>query len=160
MKKISVLLIVIIAIMGSAAFAAAKTMVKVPAASAAPAESKLAITSWGGLGGLSYAFNDQISAMLGANYTTTAGVGFYGLVIKADYNLVKVGKLQTNMGVYYTTISTGVTGTLGLTFGVETMVQSNLLLGMDFILANQTNTLGVATSAILPATAVIVSYYL
>lgn len=157
MKKI--LLLVLVILISTACIAQAATKVAVPV-KASSAESKLAITSWGGLGGLSYDFNDQISAMVGANYTSTAGTGVFGVIVKADYNLFKVGKIQNNMGLYYTTLSSGATGTLGLTYGVETMVQPNLLLGMDFILVSQNTTGGFSTTSILPATALMLSFYI
>ena len=144
MKKIALLLALVL--MGSSAFAA------------------VGVGTWGGWPVLKGDFG-PVTGSLGAAYNSpNAGTATTALLAKIDYKLVKLGNVQTAVGAYYTTNGAAApadTVTMGLTWGASAMVESNLEIGADFILANSTTVNSAAfNTGILPAVAVTACLYL
>jgi len=167
MKKIALLLAVVI--LGTAALAAPAK----PAPKAAPANvtieevtinvpaktasgfpiGKLAIGDWGGWAVAKYQFNNEFIGTVGATLFS-GNVSRTDLMAKIDYNLAKVDQLQTAVGVYLTNV--GNASTFGLSYGVSTMILSNLSIGFDVLLFSN----GSNVTTILPGTCFTAAYYL
>ena len=170
MKKIALLLAVVI--LGTAAMAAPPK----PATSAAPAApakvvieevninvpaktssgfpiGKLAIGDWGGWASLKYQFNQEIVGTIGATLLT-GNVSRTDLMAKIDYNLAKVNQLQPAVGVYIMSIANA--STVGVSYGVSTMILSNLAVGFDILVLDN----GSNVTTILPGAVFSAAYYL
>jgi len=154
MKKIVILLVVVFAVMTSMSFAATVTTAKVAAAEG----KNWSIGTWGGIPTLSYSFNKDMYASVGTNYSS-AGSGVWGLFLKGGYNLAASGGIQPSVGLEYQTTSAGAVGSIGLTYGLTVMMLPNLSLGLDFVLADYTNTLGTNVTRVIPGVAITAGYY-
>jgi len=121
----------------------------------------LSIGTWGGYSTLGYDINDKVSGTIGSYYTNST-TSTYGLLLKADYDLAKLGEVQTEIGMFYFTTSAGTAGQMGLTYGVETMVKDNLSLGADFIVVDSTSYASGATSLtrVFPAVAITAALFI
>ncbi|PIS28310.1 hypothetical protein COT42_08490 [Candidatus Saganbacteria bacterium CG08_land_8_20_14_0_20_45_16] len=109
---------------------------------------KFYIGDWSGWGVLGYNINRDFSAALGTYYVSTGSV--YGLLLKGDYNLAKVGKIQPSVGLSYNTSSTGASGTITLNYGVRTPIAEALEVGFDIFFLSYTGTGGSNSTTILP----------
>ena len=117
--------------------------------------SGLKLCSWNGWATLGKDLTNDLSGQLGLGYTSAAGTGTTFYLLKVDYKLAKVGKIQPAWGIYYNSSSAaGATATIGLTWGVSVPVWKNLALGYDIIVANSTGN----TTRILPNTTFTASY--
>jgi len=115
------------------------------------AAGKLAIGTSMGYPTLKLNLNKNIDGSLGAMYASGAASST-ALLVKVDYNLASVGKVQPNLGLYYTTNGAAAARTvLGLTYGLLTKVQPNLAFGLDFILVSQLTFAGATTTGLLGA---------
>ncbi|MBU0501902.1 MAG: hypothetical protein ABIH69_03515 [bacterium] len=136
-------------------------LIAVFALTAASHAGSLSVGTWGGIATLGYDINDTVSGSVGSFFTNST-TSTYGLLLKADYDLAKLGEVQTEIGMFYYTTSAGAWGQLGLTYGVETMVQDNLSLGADFIVVDSTSYASGATSLtrVLPAVAITAALFI
>ncbi|OGB89146.1 hypothetical protein A2625_02360 [candidate division WOR-1 bacterium RIFCSPHIGHO2_01_FULL_53_15] len=143
MKKIALMLIAVV-LVSSGAFAA----------------GNLAVGTTLGFASLKYQFSPDVTGSLGLNNFSGAATGT-GILVKVDYNLAKAGNVQPNIGLYYTTNGAAAATTiLGITWGVTAMVESNLSLGADIILVNQSTLAGANTTGLLPGIALAAAYTL
>ncbi len=124
----------------------------------------LAIGTSGGFPTLRYDFGAG-AVDLGATYNSpNAGTATTAIFVKGEYKLAKLGNVQSAVGAYYTT--NGVAApldvvTIGLTWGVSAMVESNLQIGVDFIVANTTTVNGAAfNTGIIPGAVITAALYL
>ncbi|MBI5399998.1 hypothetical protein HZB07_05255 [Candidatus Saganbacteria bacterium] len=144
MKKIVLLLVVIV--IGTTAFAAAPKT----APMAMDNRGGLAIGTALGFPTLQYSFNRDMTGQLGASYASGGGASSTAYLIKVDYNLQKVGEVQSNMGLFYSSNgAAAATTVLGLTYGLSTKVAANFSLGADFILFNSLSAGATTTTGIL-----------
>ncbi|MCX5751528.1 MAG: hypothetical protein NT099_07685 [Candidatus Saganbacteria bacterium] len=126
------------------------TMLLVPVSAQA-----LSIGMWGEWATIGQQFNDSLSGYFG--YSIYYGVTDY--LVKADLNLAKLGNVQTKMGLYYETDQPNDYSTVGLTYGMSTMVQPNLSVGGDISILNSENYAGATTTNVFPITRVAVNLY-
>jgi len=126
------------------------------------APGKMAVGCWGPFAALKYHFTENFTGTLGGNYSTWAGGSSTSLLGKFDYNLAPADRVQPSVGGYINTTSVAgaSTTTFGLTWGVATMVQSNLALGADIIIFNSTSAGGGSTTGILPGAVITAGFYL
>ncbi|MFA6548633.1 MAG: hypothetical protein WCT39_01700 [Candidatus Margulisiibacteriota bacterium] len=158
MKK-ALLLLVAILLVCSAVYAAPKTQTIPPSSSDSIAPGTLSIGSWANWAVLGYKFTNEISGGFGTWFTNTAGTS-YGLLLKADYNLARMGAVQPSVGLSYNTSSTGASGTVGLNYGLNTMIQNNLSVGFDIFVATLTSAAGTSTTTVLPGAVIKAALYL
>lgn len=148
MKKIALFLLVLFVSTSAFAAVAPKPAVVPPAATQTGMAGKYAIGDWGGWNVLSYGVNSDIIASAGTYYLSTGSV--YGFLLKGDYLLAKINDVQPCVGAYYTSDSTGASGTIGVLYGLGAMLATNLSVGADFILLTYTKTGAATTTSILP----------
>lgn len=102
----------------------------------------LMIGDWGGWATVGTQFGGGFSGYLG--YTYFGGVGgasgSHWALAKVDYNLAKMGDVQTKAGVFYWGTSPNVGSRLGLTWGASIMPVNNLSVGFDIVVAQQNST--------------------
>ncbi len=98
----------------------------------------LSVGDWGGWPTIGTQFNDNLSGYLGFAYYGTGTSS--NVLAKVDYNLAKLGDVQTKAGVYYTMTSPNTGTALGLTWGASIMAVKNLSVGFDVILARANGT--------------------
>jgi hypothetical protein len=163
MKKVFSLALLMVLALSVASFA--KT-----APAPAPASSngdawagKMAVGSIGGTPSLVYHFNKDWIGAVGLKYFSATGGSSTTIQGKMDYILSTVGSVQTTVGGYvnlYSPSGGSSTTTVGGNWGVRTMVQPNLSLGIDIVVFNLTSTGGNSTTGILPGTFVNIAYYL
>jgi hypothetical protein len=134
------------------------------APTAAMAEG-LALGTWAGaFPTLRYDFGAG-AVDVGATYNSpNAGTATTAIFVKGEYKLAKLGNVQSAVGAYYMTNGVAAPGdvvVMGLTWGVTAMIESNLSVGADFVVANQTSVNGAATNTgILPLVAITAALYL
>jgi hypothetical protein len=159
MKK-ALLLLVTILLVCSAVYAAPKPQTIPPTdSSSGITPGTISIGSWANWAVLGYKFTNDISGGFGTWFTNTAGTS-YGLLLKADYNLAKMGAVQPSVGLSYNTSSTGASGTVGLNYGLNTMIQNNLSVGFDIFVATLTSAAGTSTTTVLPGAVIKAALYL
>lgn len=114
----------------------------------------LTVGAWGTWATVGTQLGAGFSGYLGYSYFGGAGgaSGTHWLLGKVDYNLAKLGDVQTKAGVFYWGTSPDVGTQLGLTWGVAAKLASNLSVGCDIVLAQQ-NTKP-STTDILPSAVV------
>ncbi len=114
----------------------------------------LTVGEWGSWATVGTKFGAGFSGYLGYSYFGGAGGGSADneLLVKLDYNLAKLGDVQTKAGVYYFWTSPDIGTQLGLTWGASVNVVNNLSLGFDAVLA-RANTKP-STTDILPVAVV------
>lgn len=184
MKKVFSLTLLMVLALSVASFAAAKTApAQVPAPAPVQAVStggdawtgKMAIGFVGlpgipvppllvggaGTPSFMYHFNKDVMGTVGGNYYTTGGANTTILFGKVDYVLATMGSVQSIIGGYIISASTGgASGTsLGGTWGVRTLVQQNLSLGADIIVLSSTSIAGTSTTGVLAGTIISLGYY-
>ena len=116
----------------------------------------LSVGDWGGWPTVGIQFNDNISGYLGySNYGLPSSSW---ILAKLDYNLAKLGDVQTKAGVLYTMTSPNTGTSLGLTWGASVMAVKNLSVGFDIVLAQANGT--PSSTDILPYTAMAVNLIL
>jgi hypothetical protein len=98
----------------------------------------LTVGDWGGWPTVGTQFNDNLSGYLGYSYFGSTSTSW--VLAKLDYNLAKMGDVQTKAGVYYTMTSPNSGTSLGLTWGASIMAVKNLSVGFDVILARANGT--------------------
>ncbi|OGC11280.1 hypothetical protein A3K48_01995 [candidate division WOR-1 bacterium RIFOXYA12_FULL_52_29] len=121
---------------------------------------KMAVGTLGGTPAMKFHFNDDLMGTIGASFTTgNASTTF--IIGKVDYNLNSISNVQTGIGGYFSTFSTGGASitTFGGTWGMKTMVQPNLCVGADIIVLSITSAGGANTTSILPGVFVNFGYY-
>ena len=122
------------------------------------AANNLSVATALGFAALKYQFTNDLSGYIGVNNfsgTTITNAPGTGIMLKVDYNLEKLGKVQPTAGLFY--ITNGVaaaTTSMGATYGVETNIADNLVIGADFVLASSVANSGFTQTGILPAVAV------
>jgi len=90
------------------------------------------VGDWGGWPTVGMQFNDKFSGCLGfSNYGSTSRTW---ILAKVDYNLAKMGDVQTKAGVHYIMTSPNAGTELGLTWGASIMAVKNLSVGFDIVL--------------------------
>ena len=165
MKKVFSLALLMVLALSVASFAAAKTAsapVPVQSSNGDAWSGKMAVGTIAGIPSFIYHFNKDVTASIGGSYFTAAGGSATTLLGKVDYVLATMGSVQTTVGGYLNTVSgSGVASTtvFGGTCGVRTLVQPNLSLGMDIVIANSSTTGGATTTGIFPGTFVNIGYY-
>jgi hypothetical protein len=165
MKKVFSLTLVMVLALSVASFAAVKTVpapVPVQAGNNGDAwAGKMAVGSIGGTPSFIYHFNKDVMGAVGFGYATAGGASSTTIQGKLDYVLSTMGSVQTLIGGYVSTTSAGgaTSTTFGGTWGVRTLVQQNLSLGMDIIVLDSTSAGGTSTTRILPGTFVNIGYY-
>ncbi len=153
MKKISLVLFLMFFVGSLCAFGATK------AKSTVTEKNKVwSVGTWSGMPVVSYSFNKEISGSFGTNYAAGGG-GVWSLFLKGDYNLFKVGEVLNSAGLYYSTSSTGNSGTIGLTYGLSAMVLPNFSLGIDFVAISHSSSAGTNSTNILPGVAYTAAFY-
>ena len=164
MKKIFSLTLLMVLVLSVASFGAVKATSLAPVPVKAESNNdawagKMAVGSIGGVPSLSYHFNNALMGAVGINYLSFTGGSSTTIQGKLDYVLSTMGNVQTLVGGYVSTTSTpGTTSTtFGGTWGVRTLVQQNLSLGMDIIVLSSTSSPSV--TGILPGTFVNIGYY-
>jgi hypothetical protein len=162
MKKIFSLTLLMVLALSVASFAAVKAPAPVQSSNNGDAwAGKMAVGTIGGTPSFMYHFNKDMMGAIGGNYFTASGSTQTTIQGKLDYVLSTMGSVQTLIGGYFST--TSVTGasstTFGGTWGVRTLVQQNLSLGMDIIVLNSTSAGGSSTTGIFPGTFVNIGYY-
>ncbi|MDD5382402.1 MAG: hypothetical protein PHH60_01970 [Candidatus Margulisbacteria bacterium] len=110
----------------------------------------LSVGDWGGWPTLGMQFGDKCAGYLGySNYGGTTSTSW--VLAKVDYNLTKLGDVQTKAGIFYWLTSPDAGTQLGLTWGAAIMPVNNLSVGFDIILAERNSNPGAdATMDILP----------
>ncbi|MFA4905143.1 MAG: hypothetical protein WC645_01425 [Candidatus Margulisiibacteriota bacterium] len=110
----------------------------------------LSVGDWGGWPTLGMKFGDMFAGYLG--FSSFGGTSRSWMLAKVDYNLAKLGDVQTKAGAFYWTNSPNVSSQLGITWGAAIMPVNNLSLGFDIILAEQNMAPGANSNTdILPA---------
>ena len=134
-------------------FAIALILATTPALAA----GNLSVGTLGATPILGFMLNENIGAAIGGTYNSTAST--YTYLIALSYNLAKVGEVQTSVGLAYASGNAAAQqSTTSLSWGVGTLVQPNLGIGLDFILASSQSP--VAATSILPAASLKVAYIL
>ena len=102
----------------------------------------LSIGDWGGWATVGTQFGDKVSGYLGYSYFGGVGgaSGTSWLLAKVDYDLAKLGDVQTKAGVFYWGTSPNVGSRLGITWGATIKPVNNLSVGFDLVLAQQNST--------------------
>jgi hypothetical protein len=116
----------------------------------------ISIGDWGGWPTIGMQFNDNLSGYLGYSYYGTGSQSW--VLAKVDYNMAKLGDVQTKAGVFYWMTSPNVGTRVGLTWGASIMAVNNLSVGFDVVLA-QANTVPTSTD-ILPGAVITANLYL
>ena len=147
MKKIA-LLLSLITILGTASLAAMP--------------GNLAVGATLGFASLKYQFTSDVTGSLGLNnFSGSLFNSATGILVKVDYNLAKAGQVQPNLGLFYTTNgAAAATTSLGITYGITTMVQPNLSLGADIVLLATSSLGGNSGTSLLSTVALSAAYYL
>ena len=110
----------------------------------------LSVGDWGGWPTVGMQFGDKFAGYLGFSTFGSTARSWY--LAKVDYNLAKLGDVQTKAGAYYSTTSPDIGTQLGLTWGAAIMPVNNLSLGFDIILAEQNMAPGTTSNTdILPS---------
>ena len=167
MKKIFSLTLLMVLALSVASLAAVKTA---PAPAPAPVQAsnngdawtgKMAVGAIGAVPSFIYHFNKDLMGAVGVSYVSATGGTSTTIQGKLDYVLSTMGNVQTLVGGYVNTNSApgGTTTTFGGTWGVRTLVQQNLSLGLDIIVLNTTSAGGASVTGILPGTFVNIGYY-
>ncbi|HVN66961.1 MAG TPA: hypothetical protein VMT55_01195, partial [Candidatus Sulfotelmatobacter sp.] len=158
MKKVLILTLITVLALSVAAFAAPKKgAMTAVAAAPAPVQSvnngdawagKMAVGSIGGVPSFIYHFNKDVMGAIGGTYFTATGGSQTTIQGKADYVLSTMGSVQTLIGGYLNTVSApgGNSTTFGGTWGLRTLVQQNLSLGLDIIVLNSTSAGGASVT--------------
>lgn len=108
----------------------------------------LMVGDWGGWATVGTQFNENISGYLGYSYFNPTN----WLLVKADYNLAKLGDVQTKVGANFELTSPNSGSSLGLSWGISAMMVKNLMIGTDLILVRfNRNAGGGGTTDIIPA---------
>jgi hypothetical protein len=85
----------------------------------------------------------------------------YLCLVKADYNVVKMGNIQHKAGAYYIWVTDSDKYFItGLTWGMSTMLTKSLSIGIDVKLAEQYSGGGETETMYLPGTAIAINFYL
>jgi hypothetical protein len=164
MKKLLIMLF-IVSIATSMSMAAIKnlTLTEPSTSTSAPVATtgNLAIGTSLGYPTLKYNFNSDFSGAVGLSYSSTGGTAQTAILVKADYNLAKMGQAQPSIGAFYTTDGAATaTTSFGLIYGVSTMVLPNLSLGADAIVLTQATRAGVNATGILSGVVLSAALYL
>lgn len=117
------------------------------------------VGDWGGWAVVGNQLTKSIDGYVG--YSFINPTNWY--LVKVDCNLAKINKVQTKAGLDYQGSSTSgglSTSQLSLTWGISTMVQPNMSVGADLVLAAYHMTTGTNTVDILPAAMVNAMLYL
>jgi hypothetical protein len=114
----------------------------------------LTVGAWGSWATIGTQFADNFSGYLG--YSNFGGVGGASstnwMLVKIDYDLAKLGDVQTKAGVFYWWTSPNVGSRVGATWGASITPVKNLSAGFDIVLA-QSNSMPSSTD-ILPSAVV------
>jgi hypothetical protein len=151
---LSLLFVLAFALSAAAAPAPAKKAATpaVPASAKAGSSGNLAVGCAFNFPTLKYQFSDEIIGTVGAMNASGGGASSTALLIKADYLLTKVGAAQPCVGLYYgTNGAAAATTVMGVTWGVSTLVASNLSVGLDLVMLSSTTFGGASTTGILGA---------
>jgi hypothetical protein len=151
------LLLLTVLLIGTSVFAAPKPQA-IPPASSGINPGQISIGYWGGYPTLGYQFSKEIAVAGSLSYASSGSL--YGILLKADYNLAKIGSLQPCVGLDYYTSSSGVWGNVGIFYGLSAMVLNNLSVGFDISLLEYTKTAGANSTNILSWSVMKASYYL
>jgi hypothetical protein len=122
------------------------------------AAQALSIGCWNRWPTVGQQFNDKLAGYLGYNYTSNynnQATSWY--LVKLDYNLVKLGDVQTKVGIDYWGSSPNTDSGVELTYGASIMAAKNLSVGFDIILAGSYN--NPTSTDILPSANVAVNLY-
>lgn len=126
----------------------------------------LSIGVWNEWPTLGMQINNNLSGYIGFNsmggVSGASSTNWY--LVKLDYNLSKIGEVQTKAGIYYYANSTGAgaagdpSSAVGLTYGGSIMLAKNLSVGFDELLV-QANS-NPSSTDILPRATASVNFYL
>jgi hypothetical protein len=127
----------------------------------------LSIGSWGGsyfgiempIPTVGMQLTDSLAGYVGMR-TAFESSERYQCLVKADYNLFKLGDLQNKIGAHYQWVTDDDAVIAGLTWGVSAMVLKNVSVGVDFKLAEQYSGGGDLNTVYLTGTAVAINFYL
>ncbi len=115
------------------------------------AAQALSIGCWNNWPTVGMQFNDKLSGYLGYNYYgnfNNIATSWY--LVKLDYNLVKLGDIQTKVGVDYWGSTPYYNSALELTYGASFMPLNNLSIGFDVMLVAFNNDINTSTTNVLP----------
>ena len=119
--------------------------------------SALSIGYWDAWPTIGQQFNDKVTGYLGYCYYGQTSRSY--LLAKVDYNLMKLGDVQTKVGGFYIASSPSVRTDLGLTWGASIMATKNLSVGFDIILLDSESFSGSSYTDILPYSTITANIY-
>ena len=116
------------------------------------AAQAFSIGSWNSWPMVGQKINDRLTGYVGFNYLSNYNnkATTWGLV-KLDYNLCKLGEVQTKLGVDYWGSNPYYDSALECSYGASFMPLNNVSVGLDIMLVSFYNSINVASTDILPS---------
>jgi len=118
------------------------------------AAQALSIGSWNSWPTVGQKFNDQLTGYLGFNYSSNFPSNNQAIswgLVKLDYNLMKVGEVQTKIGVDCWGSNPYYDSALECSYGASFMPLKNLSVGLDIMLVSFYNNIFLSSTDILPS---------
>ncbi len=124
------------------------------------AAQALSIGTWNNWPTIGQKFNDKLTGYLGFNYYSSYNnkATSWGLV-KLDYNLIKIGEVQTKVGIDCWGSNPFYDSGIDTSYGISFMPLSNLSVGFDVMLLSSYNAVNVSSIDVFDGARAVINLY-